>query len=454
MKRNSIKILLIVLILLLLYMVFNQIDAPAPPDIFTQKDLLPTTFERRNRFSQVVAFAESSDVDIFSDETINKYRRLFDPQFEKDNAKEWDHYAYRRLFDKYKRNARFINRSKNDWVSFVDSEEKKIKRLSREFSFFLERYRTLLAAETVSDFTGPRFRVNEEALLTVSRLYTALQIIKTDLEGVEGLLAQVDFSKKLIAGARSSHTVSMGKEILQESLKALGSVMNRDGCAPEVFSLVLKRLPPVTTKELGSRNVFINYFLAVDQWMETVIEKRSREGNVDVGKQWKPVARLFFQKQRTENYYFYYISRCIHYETQPPFKWGVERLTTALLHKQTLWWLQNPTGKFIFSEDLRPNFREDILQTHEAKVYYDLVRISAKLHLKCTGETSVSDVLQQLESFREPDPYSGMRYKWNKEKGILYSVGPNRKDDKGEFDPRRHNKQNPPDIVLPYHLNY
>ena len=454
MKRNSIKILLGALIVLLLYMFFNQIDAPVPSEVFTQKDLLPTTFEKHNRFYQVVAFVEPSDVDIFSEKTINKYRRLFDPQFETDNAKEWDNYNYQRLFDKYKRKTRFINRNKNDWVSFVRSEEKKIKRLSGEFSFFLERYRALLAAETVSDFTGPRFRVNKDSILTVSRLYTALQIIKTDSEGVEGLAAQVDFSRKLITGARSGHTVSMGKEILQESLKALGSVMNQDGCAPEVFSYVLNRLPPVTTKELGSRNVFINYFLAVAQWMEAVIEKRSREGNVDIGKKWKPVARLFFQKQRTENYYFYYISRCIHYETQLPFEWGVERLTASLLYKDTLWWLQNPTGKFIFSEDMRPDFRGDILQTHEAKIYYDLVRISAELHLKYTGETPIPELLQQLESFREPDPYSGMRYKWNNEKGILYSVGPNRKDDKGEFDPRRHNKENPPDIVLPYHLNY
>ena len=452
MKKHSFKFLLLLCGVLFLYILFNQVDSPAPPNVYTRNHLVPATFDNNNGFYLVLAFTEPPDVDVQSEEAITKYRRLFDPGFDNERfIKEWDYQEYQKLFDKYKRKSRFINQYKKDWVEFINLKKTEIENLKTEFSFLLKRYQRLLDREIVSDFTGPRFRINKAALLTVSRLYTALKIIKIQKgsDRVKDILSQISFCKKLIKTARSTYMNSIGKTILQESLRAINSLMNQKECQSEIFSLVFRELTPLKYEEFGSRNAFICYYLAVGRWIEGVIDRRSREGNPEFGKRMKKVARLVFQKQRTKNYYFYYISTCIDYEKHPPFKWQSNQLTPENLHKRSFWWLQNPTGKFIFSEDLRPDFQSDILKTHQTKILYDLTRIAAELHLDYTGKKPVKEILNRMESFRTPDPYSGKPYIWDNNKKILYSVGPNRRDDGGEFDPLKHSKEGPPDIVIP-----
>lgn len=457
MKKGGIKILLFVIVLVFIYILFNQIDSPAPPDIFTEKDLVPTTYEKRNGFYLVMAFTEPPGIDIQSENIISKYRRICDPQFaNEDPPKDWDYRAYQKAFEKYRRPSRFIHRYKKDWVEFVNLKKKEIEDLAGKFSFFLDRYGKLLDSEVVSDFTESRFRVDETALLTIAKLYTALEIMKaqTNNGDISGLLSQLHLGRKLIAAARSVFTNSIGKRLVQESLAALNGLMNRNENPGEMAGRVLSALPPLKTGALGSRNAFISYFLAAGRWMEVVIERRSREGNVDFGKKMKMVARVFFQKQRTKNYYFYYISNCLEYENKPPYEWESETLTPESLHKKTLWFLQNPTGKFIFSEDMRPDFRADILETHRTKILYDLTRLSAEFHLKFTKETPVDVIHGHLRACGLKDPYSGKPYLWNHDKERLYSIGPNRKDDGGQFDPRKHNKEDPPDIAVSCNISY
>lgn len=451
MKKNSVKILLFVIVLIIIYILINQIDSPVPPDVFTEKDRVPTTFDKHNGFYLIMAFTEPPDIDIQSQEIISKYRRICDPQFaNEDPPKDWDYRRYQKTFEKYRRASRFIHSYKKDWVEFVNLKKNEIENLSKRFSFFLDRYGKLLGSEVVSDFTESRFRVNETALLTIVRLYTALEILKAQANNgdISGLLSQLHLGRKLITTARSVFTNSIGKSIVQESLAALNSLMNRKKNARETAGRVLTELPPLKADVFGGRNAFISYFLAVGRWMEVVIERRSREGNVAIGKKMKKVARVFFQKQRTKNYYFYYIFTCLEYESTPPFEWESDRLTPEALHKKTLWFLQNPTGKFIFSEDMRPDFRADILKTHRTKILYDLTRLSAEFHLTFTKETPADEVHTHLQACGLKDPYSGKPYVWNHDKKLLYSVGPNRKDDDGKFDPRKHTKEDPPDIAI------
>ena len=160
------------------------------------------------------------------------------------------------------------------------------------------------------------------------------------------------------------------------------------------------------------------------------------------------ILRIFLQKSRTKNYYFDYISKCIEYEKLPPFQWKSNNLNARNLQNEPLWWLQNSTGKFIFCNELKPNFQLNILISHKTKILYDLTRIAAELHLKYSNKTPVKEIFNSLESLQATDPYSGKPYKWNKEKNILYSVGPNRIDDLGVYDRQKYFKEEPPDIGI------
>lgn len=461
MKKNSLKFLLVLFVLFALFIFFNQFDMTLPPGSYTEKDLEPTIFDKSNGFYLVFALSEPPGVDIYSDEIINKYRRLFDPRFG-DNDRfrfRWDQMAYRRRFRKYLKKARFINQKKTDWVTFVKSRVREILELKTHFSFLVERCEKLLACEIIADFSTPRFLLHptfpqvyfypypdETALLTISRLYTALRILEIlegSTDGVRGILDQISFAKKLIESARTSYTNLLGKRVLCLSLEALNSLMNQEDCPREIFSRVFKGLTPLKYEEFGSRKAFIGYYLAMEEWIENKLEGVKRHTLLgDAG-------RLFLQKNRTKYYYFNYVSNCIEYEKQSPFKWKQHQLTATDLQKDSFWWLQNAVGKLIFSKDVIPDLQPDILASYQTKVLYDLTRISAELHLNYTHDKPVKEILNHLESYKTPDPYSGGPYKWDKNKAILYSVGANRKDDGGVYDHSKRFKEETLDIAIP-----
>ncbi len=131
MKKNSLKLLLVLFVLFALFILFNQFDMTLPPDSYTEKDLGPSIFDKSNGFYLVFALSEPPGVDIYSDEIINKYRRLFDPRLgDTDRFRfRWDQQAYRRRFRQYWKKARFINQKKTGWVTFVKSRKREILEL-------------------------------------------------------------------------------------------------------------------------------------------------------------------------------------------------------------------------------------------------------------------------------------------------------------------------------------
>jgi len=461
MKKNSFKFLLFLFVLFALFILFNQFDITLPPNSYTEKDLESTIFDKSNGFYLVFALSEPPGVDLHSDEIINKYRRLFDPRLgDTDRFRFlWDQMAYRKRFRKYLKKARFINQKKPDWVTFVKSRKKEIVELKSHFSFLLDRCKKLLACEIVNDFSTPCVVAyhpslpqeyyfpypDETAILTVTRLYTALRIVEI-LDGrtnaVQSILDQISFAKKLIESARTSYTNLLGKKVLCLSLQALNSLMNQEECPREIFPRVLEGLSPLKYEEFGSRKAFIGYYLAMEEWIENKLESVKRHTIGEVG-------RLFLQKNHTKYYYFDYVSSCIEYEKQPPFKWKQHQLAAKNLQKGSFWWLQNAVGKFIFSKDSIPDLRPDILASYQTKALYDLTRISAELHLNYNHKKPVKEILNHLESFRTPDPYSGNPYIWDKEKAILYSVGANRTDDGGAVDNSQLPEEQMLDIVIP-----
>ncbi|UCH98001.1 MAG: hypothetical protein JSV88_14425, partial [Candidatus Aminicenantes bacterium] len=73
-----------------------------------------------------------------------------------------------------------------------------------------------------------------------------------------------------------------------------------------------------------------------------------------------------------------------------------------------------------------------IFKSYMKKAVYDMVRISAELHLKYDPDKPVQEILNGLEAYKTLDPCSGKPYKWNDEKQLLYSIGTDRVDNAGE----------------------
>ncbi len=121
----------------------------------------------------------------------------------------------------------------------------------------------------------------------------------------------------------------------------------------------------------------------------------------------------------------------IEYESKPPHTWPA--LTTLRYTSQSshfLWWVRNPVGKIV-ADIAIPNMERVVHRSFALKAGHDLTRISAELHLKRRAGQSAGELLSNLESYRELDPYSGRHYLYNAGNGVLYSVGPDRVDGGG-----------------------
>jgi hypothetical protein len=164
----------------------------------------------------------------------------------------------------------------------------------------------------------------------------------------------------------------------------------------------------------------------------------------------KTLLPLFTQKNRTVKYKDEFMLKVIERDKTPPYKWGTGPLKIEKAVKGWFWWLQNPGGKILFDKYIRDsiiNLNNVIYKTHLTKTLYDMLRISAELHLNYTPDKPVQEILTGLQTYRTLlDPCSNTPYKWNEDKQLLYSIGADRKDDDGMYD---YDKLDDCDYVLP-----
>lgn len=83
----------------------------------------------------------------------------------------------------------------------------------------------------------------------------------------------------------------------------------------------------------------------------------------------------------------------------------------------------------------------------------DLVCICAELHLKYDPNKTIKENLENLDSYKSIDPFSGEPYRYNSKKQILYSIGKNRKDDNGTPYSMKAWREPYDDIVIPCVIN-
>lgn len=206
------RILLVLAALLIVFVIFNQFDAGKNPRAFTTKDLPQANFDKNNGYYRIWALSELPQADINSDAVINKYRKIFYPEFNKEHIKK------------------FVYKEYKDMFSARGGE--KIKAVFKKAGLKWNPYQG-----------------NWQ-------------------EGVGNILAHVTAAKKAVKGSRLLITNLIGKIILRDAVYALADLMNREDCPRQIFEMVFHGLAAIEYEEYGSGNSIISEYLIVSRILD------------------------------------------------------------------------------------------------------------------------------------------------------------------------------------------
>ncbi|MCX6554872.1 MAG: hypothetical protein NTZ12_07655 [Candidatus Aminicenantes bacterium] len=452
MKKIVIRILLVLLVLIIGYLVFNQIDArPVAPALGAPPVLAPEVFEKTNGYYRLWTLIEPKDVDIETDAAILPYRRLFDPAFDNDlYIREFEQMNYKKKYKNPKELAEVFKAMTfaADWMngahSVINKYQEQLKKAGEDYGFMLARYEKLIHCESFIDFTLIRSDSpipNLLAWLHAAKLSIALDVMAAQngnsQEAAAHLLRHLRFATRVIPNSRTLIANLVAKAVARMSIWALNNIMNRKDCPPDVFQTILESTPTLAYEEYGSRFPFTceTYWvseldLSAMNWLSAVKYK------------------LFFQKNRTRNIRVRYMEGIIRYEETPPHLWDKDIEEMPKQAQGVFWWLQNPLGKKSLDDFSAGNFIAVIFKSWALKTAHDMLHIAADLHRNFDPTRSVQAQLNDLPSYRELlDPCSGKPYIWSETKQILYSIGIDRRDNQG--DTKENQAWQDSDYVLP-----
>jgi len=451
--------------LFLIWIIINRFDSAKIQPEFSLLQLKPTNFEKTNGFYRLWTLSEGPNVNVESDKTMLKYRHLFDPQFDNEKyIKSWNQDLYRKTYSQYTKRRRTIlqgHQNKLDYnfeyptdlVKEIEKIRAPIQKLKKESFVFIQRYQKLVECEIFMDLTLPNIWSpvpNLLAWMHISKLYDWLCV----LEAKDGnwdsafnrLFDHINFEKMVFKKTRVLLINLVAKQAMQHSLWILASLLNQPECPRETYQKVLDRLKPITIKEAGTQVALQADYLAL---ADSIQKKNYLEGDTILG---KLLSALFFQKNRTKRYFLKPYKNIINLEKQPPYQWsrGIIEFRSKYSRKKRgwFWWLVNPGGKIVAQHTAIPNLLYSVQRTFHTITLVDMIRILAEINLHHQSGESIKKTLDELESYKTLDPCSGKPYIWNEKKQILYSIGVDRDDDQGNFNPRSLDT----DYVLPVRL--
>lgn len=448
--KKSLKILLIVLSIIILivaaYVIINLFDETPNPNLYTLDDLPVASTANENGYYILWGLTAPENIDVQSDDYVKQIRQYLTPlPKEKQGPGNYfpDTSDYRKEFSHYRKpiyNIVFPRDMSPDSLSKLLDQSEKIREAQQKSTVLLNRYQKLIQTPIFQDFTPPHIAAplpNLLAWLKTLQFYLSIQVIDAVQgnweQGAIAILDNLDFCKRASNGSRFIIVQLIAKAGYRYSLNALLMIMNHPDCPPAVYELVLSRLPQLKKEDFSSRNAFIMEYLSFASVLDSPDIAESIEENSIIFSL-LPTS-IFLQKNRTRNYFFNAYSTMVTLDSQPPYQWQDDPLKNqekdVPIHKP-FWWLQNPIGKVIYSVAI-PNTVNIIYKFWQLRVNYDLTRIVAEFHLKHTPGSNIMDTLNQLETFKTIDPFSGHSYLWNNQKEVLYSIGPDRKDNNGEY---------------------
>lgn len=441
-KRLWFRIVIVIVAIVALYFIFNQFDGSTPAEYYTEKDLNPLVLDNTNGFYRLWTLAEPYDVDIQSDAVLDKYRRLFDPAGDhRKHVEEWDLEEFKKMDPAADLKLPYQTIVKEDWSDYLQANREQVLNYKEKYKVSLQRYRRLIESDVFQDFTavdlGPKLPVpNLLAWLRVCKLYIAVNILDAHdgnwEQGASNIIDNLLFYKKNTVNVRPLITNLISKAHAAMSAEALASLMNHPECPESVFRMIFDRLPDRGEDDFGTKNSYVWEKVWGGHWpLKELYLQREYSGFE------KFLVSTTFQPNRTYKYFHEMISTLVKYEKIPPHQWPENVFQDERLSRVNgaFWWLRNPGGKIMFEKALKSfdNLSTVIWKGYRVKTVYDMVRISAELHLEYNPEKSIGENLKSLDTYnRLLDPCSGKPYKWNKQKQVLYSFATDGRDNNGE----------------------
>lgn len=334
----------------------------------------------------------------------------------------------------------------------------------------LRRYRQVLLAADLEDFTplGWEFPARSFLLATyTAKLFAASRALAA-LDGdwqtaVDDLFAALAAGLKLIASGRTLAVNSLGKTMVELSLRTLGSLLNRNDCPDDAVRRILARLPERPMAEFGTaaartfawlgfahalervkKDKIVDPFLLKDYFHKPAdfyaLERFVAISGLRLFTTIHALAAFFMKKNESVAALRAFWDGVGRLEETPRYLWRsgprpAFRLGAAL-ELGPFWWLRNPLGKMMVRSAVPYTWTvllHYVYRSQGLKVRYDLTRLLARARFRAGRSMSLDAAALKslLLSAAERDPFSGSPFLFSREPGMLYSIGPDGTDEGG-----------------------
>ncbi len=429
-----------------------------------------------NGFFLIWGIAESPGTDLLAPDFRRRIRELFvvrsRTSFNRSPYGRW----LARLNIGYVRhwqglNVYFPQSHDEDPGAYFAARRAQVAAWQRRFAPLLRRYQQVLQAGKLEDFTPLGWECPARSLTLATqtaKLFAASQLLAAMdgrwPEAGNGLLQALATGLRLIDSGRTIKVNALGRTMVESSLRALASLLNRPECPPGFARLVRESLLPAESVRFGTARVrschwlsfrsainrakgekIVDPFLLKDYFREPAafyaLDRFVALSGARVFTVVHALAVFFIKENETVALLRDSWDRIGRLEEIPPWKWGREarpssRRTPLLAVDAPFWWLRNPLGKMMARSAMPftwPILRHYVYRTHELKARYDLVRLLVQARLAAGAGMNLEKAALRrlLDAAAERDPFSGVPYRFSPEQGVIYSIGSDRDDDGG-----------------------
>lgn len=461
---------------ILFFFGFNLFDSGARSGDGTHGPApLPENLEPGNGFFIVWGFAEAPETDVGSPAYHRRMRELLARSPRVLSVRSPYGQWLARLNAGFRQNWPgtnffFPQSPREDLAAYFDARRSPIAGQRGLFDPLLRRYRQVLESAALADFTPLNRECPGRSLLLASqaaKYFAAMQLLAALDNGWPAaageLLRASDAGFRLIASGRTLAVNALGKSMVELTLRALASLLNRPECPQEFARFVLDRMPDRPAGQFGTKAVrsfhFLNFQAAVgrikrDKVVEPFLlkdffrdpaafyamERFIAISGPRIFMAAHALAAFFLKESETAGLLREYWAGIDRLEAIPPWRWEKDApapapATPARNVSGPLWWMRNPLGKMLvraavpFQWPIRQHY---VNRSYELKARYDLLRLLARARLaRGAGAGLAATELRRLLAEGARDPFSGAPYRFARAPGALYSVGADAVDNQG-----------------------
>lgn len=467
------------LLFILFFLGLNLFDtgpAPAAPGAGATR-MPAANLEPGNLFFVLWGFAEPPETDPLSPEYRLRVLELFAARYRPSQRLSRSPYGQwlARLSAAGARhwqgaNLLFPQEAAEDLGGFFHSQRGRIRELGLRFAPLQSRFRRLLGAGALQDFTPLNWDCPPRSLqlATFAAKLHAASALLAALDGcwpqaADDLLDELDAGLRLLASARTIRANALGRAMVELALRSLAALLNRRECPPGLAQRVLERLTerPVAAFGTASARAFqlqsfqaavarikreriVDPMLLKDFFRQPAafyaLERFVAISGAGVFSAVHALAAFLLQENETMALMRGFWDDVGRLEAVPPWRAGADDLprlrgAPGRGRPAPLWWLRNPLGKMVARSAVPyawPVLRQYVLRGHETRARYELTRLLARARLASERDGGLGgEELGRLLAVAAPDPFSGRPFRYGRDTATLYSLGADAEDNGG-----------------------